>query len=118
MGTQTKRCPLRDECSIHGQHGGEAEKLRKGIELLFEAHEDHVPRLALIRLLDGIDARDSLAYLEACDPDPAESTASVQLTTVEIVTLSFALGAAQSAFPAEVIRQLLSKLNDARNELP
>lgn len=64
-------------CSVHADavHGGEAEELRKGIEKLEERYrrsaditiEIDVVADALRRLLDDVDARDSLAYLERKD---------------------------------------------------
>jgi hypothetical protein len=68
-------CPLwsacySEPCATHGGavHGGEAEELRAGIEGLLRS-EDHAGtlRLELQKLLDRVDARDSLAYREATD---------------------------------------------------
>lgn len=66
------------ECLVHSfqRHGREAEELRTGLEKILgemdvgemsgaearEAYRDL--QRALYRLLDGVDARDSLAYLE------------------------------------------------------
>jgi hypothetical protein len=68
-------CIVGVSCDRHGGavHGHEAEELRKGIERIFLEYDDvmHQPdevndmRAALRRLLDEIDARDSLAFLEA-----------------------------------------------------
>jgi len=70
----------RRTCPVHeGQvHGGEAEELRSGIEKVLEGLRgedpdwgtDTVEQVAqrLERLLDGTDARDSLAHLEAKGP--------------------------------------------------
>lgn len=63
-------CPVYKEiCREHGfTHGCEAEELRKGIEVVMEDLDtDDVTRHTLQRLLDKVDARDSLAYLEAKD---------------------------------------------------
>jgi len=53
------------ECPVHAyqQHGKEAQELRAGIEKLLG---ERVPARgpALRKLLDDVDARDSLAYLE------------------------------------------------------
>ena len=54
-------------CPEHGFfHGAEAEELREGIEKIID-HEGDVRgfKRALQALLDRVDARDSLAYLEA-----------------------------------------------------
>jgi hypothetical protein len=54
-------------CSTHNfVHGAEAEELRSGIEEIIESNpsEDEW-EWELRRLLDMVDARDSLAYLEA-----------------------------------------------------
>jgi hypothetical protein len=51
-------------CRGHGfVHGAEAEELRAGIEELIERDKKVKPK-ELQRLLDSIDARDSLAYRE------------------------------------------------------
>lgn len=56
----------REHCPVHGfVHGKEAEELRKGIERAAAASDGKVSTRALFALLDRIDARDSLAYLEA-----------------------------------------------------
>lgn len=54
-------------CPIHAgsTHGAEAEELRSGIEAMIE--EDRVGVTELLHLLDRVDARDSLAYLERMD---------------------------------------------------
>lgn len=63
-------------CTVHGDvaHGGEAEELRKGIERLIEQDYDACGGLGdeqlvgrLQRLLDDVDARDSLAWGERHD---------------------------------------------------
>lgn len=52
-------------CPEHGfVHGHEAEELRKGIENIVLSHTSRFWRDALRDLLDKVDARDSLAYLE------------------------------------------------------
>lgn len=67
---QGSRSPRRG-CPVHAGevHGGEANELRKGIEKLIEGvdvscHEMAEFKDSLVRLLDRIDARDSLAHLE------------------------------------------------------
>lgn len=73
-------CVVGQACELHGGavHGKEAEELRGGVERILRSMSD-VPasdefhalreaRKALILLLDRIDARDSLAFLEATDP--------------------------------------------------
>lgn len=69
-----RACPSHDE--VH--HGGEADELRSGIESLIEGTDITLPqesspsgedvRVVLVSdlkdLLDKVDARDSLAYLE------------------------------------------------------
>lgn len=61
-------CPVYHEhCSKHGfYHGAEAEELREGIERIIR-HGGYGELIhdELRRLLDRVDARDSLAYLEA-----------------------------------------------------
>lgn len=56
-------------CARHaGQvHGAEAEELRRGIETIVKNADGEVLRSKLKRLLDEVDARDSLAHLEASD---------------------------------------------------
>lgn len=51
-------------CPVHGGeiHGGEAEELRAGLEGLMK--EGNVTSRGVQRLLDRVDARDSLAHLE------------------------------------------------------
>lgn len=61
---QSSRCPLSTPCVKHGYyHGAEAEELREGIEKIIEMAKP-VRQDALRDLLDRVDARDSLAYLE------------------------------------------------------
>jgi hypothetical protein len=65
----------RRACPVHAdqEHGGEAEELRKGIERILTAFPDKASRRVrcmreeLQRLLDDVDARDSLAWLERHD---------------------------------------------------
>lgn len=62
-------CPVhRDACSVHGYvHGAEVEELRGGIEQILAQrgdYDDSGLREDLQRLLDRVDARDSLAFLE------------------------------------------------------
>lgn len=62
------RCPVHD-----GEiHGGEAEELRAGIEDLLLRYPVTPPRSELIALLDRVNARDSLAYLERQDSAPPQ----------------------------------------------
>lgn len=74
-------CPVYTEiCHEHGfQHGAEAEELRSGIEAIIkyldgERDTDDLLTIQgrLQRLLDRVDARDSLAYLEAKDQEEEE----------------------------------------------
>ena len=70
------RCVVGAACNQHGGavHGREAEELRKGIEKILRDHESlsieqnlrvkEPMRRAMIQLLDEVDARDSLAFLE------------------------------------------------------
>ncbi len=63
-----RKCPVYSQhCPEHGFfHGAEAEELREGIEAIIEQEGDeHGFKRALRALLDRVDARDSLAYLEA-----------------------------------------------------
>lgn len=57
-------CVMGKRCREHdGQiHGAEAEELRSGLERLIE--EDDLTVRSVWRLLDRVDARDSLAFLE------------------------------------------------------
>jgi hypothetical protein len=69
----SERCPIRNKyCLVHDfQHGYEAEELRKGIENIINsidgneqiAGDDVIGRFQ--RLLDRVDARDSLAFCES-----------------------------------------------------
>lgn len=86
MDNERKRpptCPIRRFCLVHNYtHGKEAEELRAGVEELLEKyssgnahHYDLEDLLAgLQELLETVDARDSLAYIEAkkndCPADP------------------------------------------------
>jgi hypothetical protein len=56
---------LGTRCPVHSGmiHGGEAEELRVGIERILEGDDKGV-RIRLQRLLDSVDARDSLGHLE------------------------------------------------------
>lgn len=62
------KCPVyKVFCPEHNfVHGAEAEELRKGVEKLLTDGAD-VSFIDLQRLLDRVDARDSLAFLEAQD---------------------------------------------------
>lgn len=86
---QAPSCPItRAYCHVHGQvHGAEAEELRRWIEnLLFEATASCAPDdwpAALQKLLDRVDARDSLAFLEAGDKAPS-TTAPEPVVRIEI----------------------------------
>lgn len=55
-----------EECPVHSYatHGKEAEELRQGIERALNEEDFDMMADDLRRLLDGVDARDSLAYLE------------------------------------------------------
>jgi len=58
-------------CPVHGfQHGAEAEELREGIESLMERFAGSVPNIELQALLDRVDARDSVARLDAMRKSP------------------------------------------------
>lgn len=62
------KCRVYSEpCPDHGFfHGAEAEELREGIEAILDREGDERGfKRALQALLDRVDARDSLAYLEA-----------------------------------------------------
>ena len=69
---QTKACPAH----AFQRHGKEAEELRAGIESLIAGADDSVDHDARVvsvhdlqRLLDSVDARDSLAFLERAAPE-------------------------------------------------
>ena len=72
-GTVATRCTVyATPCSVHDFiHGAEAEELREGIEKLME-NEDAVKVRQLRSLLDRVDARDSLAYLESHEAQHGE----------------------------------------------
>lgn len=70
-----QKCVIGKYCSNHGLiHGGEAEELRQRIEAILhqvEIDEDDAAEAmvrALRLALDEVDARDSLAFLEAKAP--------------------------------------------------
>ena len=79
-------CVVGAVCERHGgaPHGQEAEELRAGVEQILENTADVRPedekevfaamRKSLIFLLDRIDARDSLAFCEATDPNNKDSS--------------------------------------------
>ena len=67
---------LQSRCPVHANaaHGGEAEELRSGVEKILELSYDSPIELRgdsicaeLQRLLDRVDARDSLAWIERHD---------------------------------------------------
>jgi hypothetical protein len=68
---KTKRCPVHD----NQEHGAEAEELRRAVEKLRESLVPHLEydgydiRDRLQALLDDVDARDSLAWLERHDAE-------------------------------------------------
>ncbi len=71
--SKTAKCPVTSkECSIHGYvHGQEAEELRHGIEDFISSIDGNSTGYCgdeligrLQHILDNIDARDSLAFLE------------------------------------------------------
>jgi hypothetical protein len=52
-------------CQRHGFiHGAEAEELRQKIERLLSTEDGDVPTWAIRRVLEKVDARDSLAWME------------------------------------------------------
>lgn len=58
-------CPMHVRCSEHDYfHGAEATELREGIEKLIKESFSGAQMVQLQRLLDQVDARDSLAYAE------------------------------------------------------
>lgn len=71
-GATGKDCSFGSRCEEHGGivHGREAEELRKGIEFLIEKVSVkslgvlYVSKNELEKLLDRVDARDSLAFVE------------------------------------------------------
>ncbi len=72
------KCPIRNVyCDEHDfVHGREAEELRSGVEnLIRNSNGGKVSTRALQRLLDRVDARDSLAWREASDDGKEEATA-------------------------------------------
>ena len=56
------------ECPVHAfsKHGQEAEELRKGVQEIIDSSPEPWESIhdALTKLLDEVDARDSLAFLE------------------------------------------------------
>lgn len=102
------RCPVRGEyCGEHGFiHGGEADELRAGLEKLMAnntVRSEEWPHYAvrvddLQKLLDRVDARDSIAFVEAPKRPRRRSKALVELTTMLVALLRdakdfFAVGA-------------------------
>ncbi len=81
-GRDEQACPVHsDPCPVHGYvHGAEAEELRAGIDGLIATRvlgggaeeELEIMRSDLIRLLDKVEARDSLAFLEKESPQDAQ----------------------------------------------
>lgn len=70
MAEAPKCTVLTSYCLAHGfNHGAEAEELREGIEKIVAEFEDDKKTLRLRRALKGllekVDARDSVAFLEA-----------------------------------------------------
>lgn len=96
-GKSIARCPIRGEyCGEHGfVHGYEAEQLRKGVEILVgEYFNPNAPvddcealRRELKALLDRVDARDSLAFVEAPKRAKRPSRAQAELTTMLVAIL-------------------------------
>jgi uncharacterized MAPEG superfamily protein len=88
-------CPVGAPCDRHygAVHGGEAEELRAGVEQIVNAAVAadadaaldalRETRLALIALLDRVDARDSLAFREATDGDGDDAADDRDVTAVE-----------------------------------
>lgn len=73
-----QRARERQMCPVHSYetHGKEAEELRRGVESIIRrwaAADNPQPMVMVLEelgnLLDRVDARDSLAYLERCDVD-------------------------------------------------
>ena len=66
-----KKCVIGEYCSQHGFiHGAEAEELREKLEELLKYYDpEDVPAHGLRRLLEDVDARDSLAWLDIKDRD-------------------------------------------------
>lgn len=64
--TRPSDCPVyAGYCSVHGfTHGAEAEELRHGLEGILARNGQKIPRRDLLALLDQVDARDSLAFLD------------------------------------------------------
>lgn len=65
-GLEASECTLSNCLYRPNTFGKEAEELRKGIETLINEYEP-VPGEELLSLLDSVDARDSLTYLEGQD---------------------------------------------------
>lgn len=72
--SQTSKCTIREfGCAVHGFiHGAEAEELREGIQKIIVHYEDAAYENDsdlmlddLRKLLERVDARDSVAFLEA-----------------------------------------------------
>jgi hypothetical protein len=68
MGQKDKCVVYSGYCDEHGfAHGAEAQELRSGIEQIIRQEDPAEPEYVFGRLqelLDSVDARDSLAYLE------------------------------------------------------
>jgi len=73
---------VEERCPVHrgSIHGGEAEELRSGIEAIVNCEDSSGVRQQLTRLLDRVDARDSLAALGHADRIAALETTVQRLT--------------------------------------
>lgn len=71
--TKAKRqCIFGEYCSLHGFiHGAEAEELRSRLEALIE--EETIDAVAIQAILNDVDARDAVAYLEWVRREEAEA---------------------------------------------
>lgn len=64
------KCTMKNFCLVHNfTHGKEAEELRVGIQEIVDTCEYYDNILDRLQdLLDSVDARDSLGYLETQNP--------------------------------------------------
>jgi hypothetical protein len=66
MGKKLEPCIIGQSCARHGFiHGAEAEELREEFEKLAATYRGDEPAGWIQEVLDKVDARDSLAFLEA-----------------------------------------------------
>jgi hypothetical protein len=103
---------LAARCPVHSGmiHGGEAEELRAGIELILEGDDKGGKvRIRLQRLLDHVDARDSLSHLEGKKSAwESEKSAWAEVARLRVVALD-AILAARPILSSETYERMRSE---------